>query len=317
MDIPKSTPVNMKTSLEHLPERHRHELQRIAQEIAENVPACEKIILFGSYARGGFVEYDERVEFGTHTTFQSDYDIMVILNSLKDVRRSKNILRDIERRLHQITGFHSTPPSIVDEKMSWVNQRLKDAHYFYREIVEEGILLYDAGNIPFVKIGAPRGKYYQKLAQEFYDEKMHYVESFHKMMNMMYQENEKRSFRVASFLLHQMAEHLYTMVTLIYTLRRPKSHELEKYRGWTKSFIPELLTVFPETTAEEKHLFNLLCRAYIEGRYNPHFWVTKEELDAMISRVLRLRDIIVSTCTEKINSITAKDFPAPLAEEKV
>ena len=316
MDTPKPTPVNMKTSLEHLPEHHRFELQRIAQEIAENVPACEKIILFGSYARGGFVEYDKRIEFGTPTSFQSDYDIMVILNDRKDIGDSKTILRNIVERLNEKGCSRYAPMTIMREEMSWVNQRLQDAHYFYREVVEEGILLYDARKRPFADIGAPRGKYYQNLAQGFYDEKMLFVESFYEMMNMMYQKNTEISFRMASFLLHQMAEHLYATVMLVFTLHRPKSHELDKFRTWTKSHIPELLTVFPETTAEEKHLFDLLCRAYIEGRYNPQFRVTKEELDAMISRVLRLRDIILPTCTEKINSITAKDVPAPLAEEE-
>lgn len=41
---------------------------------------CDMIILYGSYARGGYVLWDERVEFGVHTSYQSDLDIMVVIS---------------------------------------------------------------------------------------------------------------------------------------------------------------------------------------------------------------------------------------------
>jgi predicted nucleotidyltransferase len=50
----------MKTSLSHLPQNKQDELKEITQMIIEKVPA-EMIILFGSYARGDWVEdYQEK-----------------------------------------------------------------------------------------------------------------------------------------------------------------------------------------------------------------------------------------------------------------
>ena len=46
----------MKRSLAHLPEHKRDELKRVTDIIIELVPTAQKIILFGSYARGGWVE---------------------------------------------------------------------------------------------------------------------------------------------------------------------------------------------------------------------------------------------------------------------
>ena len=37
------------------------------------------VVLYGSYARGGYVLWDERVEFGVNTSYQSDYDMMVVV----------------------------------------------------------------------------------------------------------------------------------------------------------------------------------------------------------------------------------------------
>lgn len=68
----------MKTSLSKLPEYARLDLEQIVGLILENVPRCEMIILYGSYARGTQVEFDERIEFGIPTSFMSDYDILVV-----------------------------------------------------------------------------------------------------------------------------------------------------------------------------------------------------------------------------------------------
>jgi predicted nucleotidyltransferase len=45
----------MKTTLSHLPEDKQEELKSLAEIILEKVPA-EMIILFGSHARGDWVE---------------------------------------------------------------------------------------------------------------------------------------------------------------------------------------------------------------------------------------------------------------------
>ena len=46
----------MRRSLSHLPQRKKQELGRIADTIVEVVPATQMIILFGSHARGDWVE---------------------------------------------------------------------------------------------------------------------------------------------------------------------------------------------------------------------------------------------------------------------
>ena len=36
------------------------------------------IILYGSYAKNKYVDYDQRVEFGVPTYYMSDYDILIL-----------------------------------------------------------------------------------------------------------------------------------------------------------------------------------------------------------------------------------------------
>ena len=59
--------------------------------------------------------------------------------------------------------------------------------------------------------------------------------------------------------------------------------------------------VFPCDTDEEKHLFDLLRRAYLEARYNKkNFIVTKADIDALVPKIELLRDITEKVCTERV-----------------
>ena len=68
----------------------------------------------------------------------------------------------------------------------------------------------------------------------------------------------------------------------------------------------DLATVFPQDTLEEKRLFTLLKAAYVDARYNPHFVVTKEDIDQLTPKVELLRDITKRICESKIKEYAEK-----------
>ena len=68
----------MKTSLDHLPLHKREQLAAIAAMVQATAPV-EMIILFGSYARGNWVE-------DLVTGYFSDYDLMVIVATEEQAR---------------------------------------------------------------------------------------------------------------------------------------------------------------------------------------------------------------------------------------
>lgn len=70
----------------------------------------------------------------------------------------------------------------------------------------------------------------------------------------------------------------------------------------TKELSREIVNTFPMNNDFEKRCFDLLCRAYIEARYNIDFKVTKEEYEYMLTRVEVLKDITKRICSEKIDS---------------
>lgn len=69
--------VMMKRSTRFLPPDKRRDLQQLVALIREQIKQVEMVILFGSYAKNSYVDYDQRIEFGTPTYYMSDYDIAI------------------------------------------------------------------------------------------------------------------------------------------------------------------------------------------------------------------------------------------------
>ncbi len=84
--LSKSTPTGytppMKKSLAHLPARKKDELKRVVSIIREMVPTTEMIILFGSHARGDWVE-DVYQEGHITYEYKSYFDILVVTEDKK------------------------------------------------------------------------------------------------------------------------------------------------------------------------------------------------------------------------------------------
>ena len=82
---------------------------------------------------------------------------------------------------------------------------------------------------------------------------------------------------------------------------------MSKLLGATSKYSPELKKIFPRKPQEEKRLFELLRLAYVEARYNPKFVVTKEDIDALLPKVEKLRDVTEQVCKTQIESYMQKE----------
>jgi len=139
----------MKKSLIHLPQYKRDELKRIVKIIRRQFPSAHMIILFGSYARGRWVE-DTYTE--GHITYEyiSDFDILV-LTRLKKTANNFSKQSTVDNLIIQHKAI-KTPVSVIYHSVGQVNNRLKEGRYFFSDIKKEGILLYDSGKLKLGRI---------------------------------------------------------------------------------------------------------------------------------------------------------------------
>lgn len=294
----------MKSSIVYLPKDKQNDLNFLISEVLKRLPQTEFIILYGSYARDNYVRRGVRVEDGGIPTVKiSDYDILVITSGI-NVKRAETVLDNVEDIFFAGKDFdRDTPVSFINDDIKSFNRYIEEGRYFYTQIKEEGIILFNSGK---EKLARRRRLNFDEIkvqAQGYFTEKFDRANGFLRQANHAYNDKD---YRIASFDLHQACENYYYAIRLSFTLRNNKQHNLSKLSGSTKRYAEELKSVFPQDTLEEKRLFTLLKAAYVDARYNPHFVVTKKDIDALIPKVELLRDITKRICEERIESYGEK-----------
>ena len=90
---------------------------------------------------------------------------------------------------------------------------------------------------------------------------------------------------------------------LVYMDYRPKEHDLERLSLRVKNCDPRF-AVIPKDTDEEKRLFELLRRAYVDARYKmEEYSVSRGELEYLAEKVEELKGVVERLCGEKIGEI--------------
>lgn len=82
-----------------------------------------KIILFGSYARGSFVD-----EPHTMKGYRSDFDLLVIVNNRKLTDFAEYWYKAADRLIRD--SFIETPVSFIVHSLREVNTNLREGQYF-------------------------------------------------------------------------------------------------------------------------------------------------------------------------------------------
>ena len=270
----------MKTDVSHLPGGKRRELEFVVEILlaefskltaTRKAPRLAdgkvlKVILFGSYARGDWVEDPIGRYF-------SDYDLLIIVDH-EDLADTVEFWDTAEARLlSELSSGQKlrTPVNFIVHSLQDVNHHLERGRYFFIDILRDGILLHDKKGHPFVKAAELSPQIVMEEARRFYSRWMASATGF--ADTARYSESQGRP-KEAAFLLHQAAEHLYNCLILTLTLYTPKSHNLVRLRNLAEPLDPRLTDIWPTDTKFQKRCFELLRGAYIKARYSEHYRIS-------------------------------------------
>lgn len=284
----------MKTSLSHLLEARQQQVLKVA-DIIKDVVNPEMIILFGSYAKGTYVEHRYTAKDGITYEYISDYDFLVVTNDNPE----KTYIQ--ENKIMEQADHFKPPVNLEIHEIDYVNKGLELGEYFFVDIVNEGVLLYDKGTIKFAEPRELTPLEKKEKAQRYYDTWFPQAKEFIIDANHA---ADRTNYKKAAFELHQATESLYYATLLVFTDYKPKTHNLWKLRKKTKPYSEELFSVFrAETDKQEEHLFDLLKRGYIDARYRTDYVITEKELATLVERVAIMESIVEKICKEKITSL--------------
>ena len=120
----------MKTNPTHLPKPKQDELEKISQPVRKNCDDVEKIVLYGSYARGTYKE-EKDLKPDRKSGHVSDYDILVITTK-KHIALDTSLWNKISQECQNLNL--SAQPRILTIDIEALNIKLAEAQYFYSDI---------------------------------------------------------------------------------------------------------------------------------------------------------------------------------------
>lgn len=280
----------LKTSLDHLPDRHHKNLDNIVEAIIRQVQP-EMIILFGSYARGDYVERDYTVEDGITYAYISDYDILIATERSLNSEQLRAIKKRIDRK-HLMT-----PATIIEETVSSLNEKIRDSHYFYVDLVKDGIMLHDSGKYELEAPQRLRPEKKLAKAREYFQQWMGKADNFYKGFNFYLKE---QNYAEAAFMLHQAVENAYNTFLLVATDYKPKTHELDELRKMAIQIYPAHQEIFAIKSQEDEDRWVLLCKAYVDARYKKDYSITLEELQHLDKEAKSLIEFVRARSEEEL-----------------
>jgi len=299
----------MKSSLEHLPEKKQRELARVVEiieeEFADALSGAEadfkkrgrilKIILFGSYARGTWVD-----EPHTMKGYRSDYDILVIVNTGKLADRQ--YWDKAEDRLLWDPAV-KTPVGLIVHGLREVNKALKDGQYFFADIRHEGIVLHEIDDGPLAEPQYLTADQAHKLSEGHFNQQGQATREFAELAKIAFEKGwQNRS----AFLLHQSVETAYSRLLLTLTNYSPPSYNLKFLRGLAEDLDRKLVEVWPRHQHRFTAWYNVLNEAYVKARYSEHFEISDEALSWLIDQTQLLQATVEIICRNHLATLEAK-----------
>jgi len=292
----------MENSINHLPDVKRKELESIVAVIKKNCDNIEKIILFGSYARGNYKEAKDLSQ-SSRTGHVSDYDILVVTKN-KDVALNSLLWGKISEELQSLNL--SAFPKILTHDIEELNKKLSEGQYFFSDIKKEGIMLFDAGNFELAEEKKLTAEEKQQIAQKHFDYWFNRAEGFyrHFLIDFENPSTKDSDNGLMAFNLHQVAESCYKAILLVFTNYTPREHFLEILGKKSENCSAEFSNIFSKTAKQDEDRFNLLEYAYIGGRYDPDYYISKEDLKILEVSVQKLLKLTAESCKKRISSLT-------------
>jgi len=303
----------MRSDLDHLPANKQRELERVLQLIFEEFEDAFalarhewkkkgrilKVILYGSYARGNWVD-----EPHTAKGYKSDYDLLIVVNDKRLTDRVKYWASVDDRLMREygIAGTIKTPVNFIVHTLGEVNDGLAHGRYFFMDVARDGIALYESDD---TELHEPKPKTPHAaldMAKEYFEEWMPLATSAQKGFHFFVSQKEWRD---AAFILHQAAERLYHCVLLAVTFYTPHVHNLAFLRTQAERLDARLTYVWPSDNRKQRAMFEKLKEAYVKARYSKHYRISEEELTWLGERVEDLRRIVHEICSERIAQLEA------------
>ena len=311
----------MRTSLRHLSDSRRNDLTLVVRHIrdvfqntrasgkvfgmgrrlrrAADLVDPEMIVLFGAHANGAVNECSTN-SVHDNGLYTPDYELLVVIEQCKLARRLEVWQTIMQRFRADPKTSNGIELSFLTKSRFEVNNQLRSGSAFFSEIKRQGIILHRSEDIRLARCRSIDPVQRQIAARRAL---RWWCRSAADSLRAFELFVDRRRYRRAAFELHQAAEFLYTGIVVVFTGHQSRSHNLRRLGRRVSNLEPAFFGLLGQTTVNgDCRLFCVLNAAYVHGRYNGAFRVTRRELDELAKRVRRLQKATKRICQERIKS---------------
>jgi predicted nucleotidyltransferase/HEPN domain-containing protein len=293
----------MKISLDHLPEGKQRNVARIVEIIHEEFEDALKeaqsetkrrgrilkVILFGSYAKGTWVD-----EPHTMKGYRSDFDILVLVNESRFA--GFEYWDRATDRLNREPSI-GVPVGLIVHSGREVNNALRNGQYFFTDIRKEGVLLYEMDDRQLAEPGVLTAEKAYSVALQHYAIRM---KSSCNRLELARFAMLRAMRNEAAFELHQSVEQAYATALLVLTNYSPPSHNLKFLRMLGEDRDRRLIDAWPRDQHRFHAWFNMLNEAYVKARYSKHYVISDEALTWLAERTEILHGLVQQICEQNL-----------------
>lgn len=213
----------------------------------------------------------------------SDYYFLVLINNTNH--------RSLQQWQDQIEQLCNTvmPVTIILLETAPFNSWLSTGNLFARNVYRSAIPVFEADNLSLSPVGHYNPEVEQKTLEKLFRDGLNKSQEFLAGADLF---RIRKQFRLAAFMLHQATEQAVGTLVKIGTGFHCCTHNIERLLRYASMVSYQIPDIFPRKTDNEKRLFNILQKAYIESRYGEGYSIGLTDLLELTERVRVIQGIL-------------------------
>ncbi len=183
------------------------------------------------------------------------------------------------------------PVTLIVLETNSFTEWLRIGHRFAREVVQNAVPVYavETDNLPLAQSIMYDATTERKAIERQYRSGLDKAREFLAGAELF---RIRKQMKLSAFMLHQSAEQALHTLLITGTGFHYCTHNIDRLIRYAGMVSYQLHDVFPKKTDNDKRLFNLLQKAYIDSRYRQDYTIHLHDLVALTEKVKLIHDIL-------------------------
>jgi len=166
---------------------------------------------------------------------------------------------------------------------------LKEGRPFATSVQQSAVAIYNSGNFSLPCSPTTKNDVTVKAMEKLIAEGLTKAKEFLAGSELF---RVRKQHAMAAFMLHQSAEQVLRTLLQAGTGFHANTHSIERLLRYGALVSYQLPDIFPQKTEEDKRLFHLLQKAYIDTRYKEDYKISTDDLLCLTEKVRRIHEIL-------------------------